>query len=261
MNALLKVGALVILLIVVGLAVFGFYLDQIIKSGIEAVGPQITGTAVKLDAVKVSLFSGKGRIKGLVIGNPKGFQTPSAFRLGDASVRVDLKSALSDKLIIEEILIDGPEITYEAASSGSNIDRIQQNVAAFGQSPGAVQAAPEPPMKKDPTQKLVQINDFILKNGKVTMSASMIKGNPITIPFPDIHLHEIGKEPSGMTVQKALTEVFTAINQSAIQTVAGSGQLLEKGIEAAGEAAKSIEGGAGKSGSKAVEDLKGLFGN
>src|SRR2546430_12659546 len=43
-------------------------------------------------------------------------------------------SALSDKLIIEEILIDGPEITYEGGASGSNISKIQDNVAAFGKS-------------------------------------------------------------------------------------------------------------------------------
>src|SRR5881397_1589277 len=123
MKVLLKVGVIVVLLLV------------------EAVGPKITGTTVKLDSVDLSPFSGQGRLKGLVVGNPPGFQAERAFKLADAKVHVNLKSALSDKLIIEEILIDGPEITYEAGPSGSNLSKIQQNVAAFGKSVAPKDAA------------------------------------------------------------------------------------------------------------------------
>ena len=219
-------------------------------------GPKITGTTVKLDAVDLSPFSGQGRLKGLVIGNPPSFQAERAFKLADAKVKVDLKSALSDKLIIEEILIDGPEITYEGGPSGSNIGKIQQNIATFGKSVAPIDAAESKSPKKDPTQKKVQINDFILKNGKVTMSATMLKGQALTIPLPDIHLRDIGKESGGVTVQKAAAEVFAALNKSVVQAVASSGKLLEKGIGAAGEAAKGLGSEAGKT----VEGIKGLFG-
>src|SRR2546427_6935112 len=125
MKTLLKIGVIAALLIVVALTMVGVYLNSMIKTGVEAVGPKITGTTVKLHAVDLSPFSGQGRLKGLVIGNPPSFQAASAFKLADAKVKVDLKSALSDKLIIEEILIDGPEITYEAGPSGSNISKIR----------------------------------------------------------------------------------------------------------------------------------------
>jgi len=260
MKSLLKVSVIVVLLFVVALTMIGVYLNSMIKAGVEAVGPKITGTTVKLDAMDLSLLSGQGRLKGLVIGNPPGFQAERAFKLADAKVHVNLKSALSDKLIIEEILIDGPEITYEGGPSGSNISKIQDNVAAFGKSVAPKEGAESKSQKKDPTQKKVQINDFILKNGKVTMSATMLKGQALTIPLPDIHLRDIGKESGGVTVQKAAAEVIVAINKSVVQAVASSGKLLEKGVEAAGEAAKGIGSEAGKTGSKAVEGLKGLFG-
>src|SRR5437879_8966627 len=164
MKTLLKIGVIVVLLIVVALVVISSSLSSIIKAGVETVGPKVTGTTMKLDGMDLSLFSGKGRLKGLVVGNPPGFQAASAFKLADAKVKVDLKTALTDKLIIEEILIDGPEITYESGPSGSNLSKIQENVAAFGKSVGTQEGVEPKWQKKDPTQKKVQINHFIVKN-------------------------------------------------------------------------------------------------
>jgi len=252
MKTLLKVGVIVVLLIIVALTMIGVYFNSMIKAGVEAVGPRITGTTVKVDAVDLSPFSGQGRLKGLVVGNPPGFQAERAFKLADAKVKVDLKTALSDKLIIEEILIDGPEITYEAGPSGSNLSKIQQNVAAFDKSVAPKDAAESKSQKKDPTQKKVQINHFIVKNGQVNLSASMLKGKALTVRLPDLHLRDIGKESGGVMVQQAAAEVLMAINKSVVQSVAGSGKLLEKAAE---EAAKGLGSEAGK----AVEGIKGLF--
>jgi hypothetical protein len=260
MKTLLKVGVIAILLIVVGVAVLGFYLNSMIKAGVEAVGPKITGTTMKLDAVDLSPLSGQGRLKGLVVGNPQGFQTASSFKLADAKVRVDLKTALSNKLVIEEILIDGPEITYEGGPSGSNISKIQENVAAFTKSVTPKGAADSKPPTKDPAQKKVQINQFTLKNAQLNASTSMLKGKTVTLPMPDIHLKDIGKNSDGVTPETAAAEIFAAVNRSVVQSVAGAGKLLEKGAAAVGEAAKGVGSEAGKAGSKAVEGVKGLFG-
>jgi len=252
MKVLLKVGVIVVLLLVVALTMIGVYFNSMIKAGVEAVGPRITGTTVIVDAVDLSPFSGQGRLKGLVVGNPPGFQAERAFKLADAKVKVDLKTALTDKLIIEEILIDGPEITYESGPSGSNLSKIQENVAAFGKSVGTQEGAESKSQKKDPTQKKVQINHFIVKNGQVSLSASMLKGKALTVRLPDLHLRDIGKESGGVMVQQAAAEVLMAINKSVVQSVAGSGKLLEKAAE---EAAKGLGSEAGK----AVEGIKRLF--
>jgi uncharacterized protein involved in outer membrane biogenesis len=257
MKTLIKVGVIAILLIVAAVAVLSFYLDSMIKAGVEAVGPKITGTAVKLDGVSLSLLSGQARLKGLVVGNPPGFQTERSFKLADAKVKVDLKTALSNKLVIEEILIDGPEITYEGSSSGSNISKIQENVTAFGKSVTPKDAAESKSPKKDPTQKKVQINHFTVKNAQLNASTSMLKGKT-TVSMPDIYLKDIGKDSGGVTVQTAATEVFAAINKSVVQSVSRGAEEAVKSIGS--EAAKSIGSEAEKSGSKAVEGLKGLLG-
>ena len=252
MKTLLKVGVIVVLLIIVALTMIGVYFNSMIKAGVEAVGPRITGTTVKVDAVDLSPFSGQGRLKGLVVGNPPGFQAERAFKLADAKVKMDLKTALSDKLIIEEILIDGPEITYESGPSGSNISKIQEHVAAFGKSVGTKEAGESKSQKKDPTQKKVQINHFIVKNGQVNLSASVLKGKALTVRLPDLHLRDIGKESGGVMVQQAAAEVLMAINKSVVQSVAGSGKLL-------GEAAEEAAKGLGSEAGKAVEGIKRLF--
>jgi uncharacterized protein involved in outer membrane biogenesis len=256
MKTFLKIGAVIVVLFVIVLMVAIASLDRMIKAGVEAVGPEITGTTVKLDGVSLSLLSGQGRLKGLVIGNPSGFQTPQAFKLTDARVSVDLKSILSDKLIIEEILIDGPDITFELNPSGSNIGKLQGNVTAFGRSSGAKEASGAP-AQKDTTQKKVQINHFILKNAQVHASAPMLQQPTQTLALPDIHLQGLGKEPAGTTVQKAAVQVFTAINTTTIQTVANSSKLLQQGVGMADDAAKRL---GGESGSKALEGVKGLLG-
>ena len=213
MKTLLKIGAVVVVLFVIAVIVVVVSLDKMIKAGVETVGPEITGTSVKLEGV-------------------------------------DLKSALSDKLVIEQILIDGPEITYESGPSGSNVGKIQENVAASSKSVAPKGAAESKSQKKDQTQKKIQINDFIFRNGKVTMSASMLTGKPITISLPDIHLKDIGKNSGGVTAETAAAEVFKAIEKSVAQSAS----------KAAGEAAKGMGSEAGKSGSKALEGVKGLFG-
>ncbi len=258
MKKALLFGAVgILLLTVIGLAVFVAYLDSIVKAGIEAAGPKITGTTVTVESVQLSLLTGEGRVKGLVIGNPKGYQTPSAFKLGDAHVKVNLRSALTDKLIIEEIVVDAPDVTYEAAVAGSNIAKIQEHVAAFGKTLSGRGPSAQPARDVGAHQKKVQINHFIVRNGRVNASAT---GRSVTVPLQEIHLKDLGKDSQGTSVQMVFAQVIAEINKSVLQAIAGSGKFLEKGAEAVGEAAKGLGSEAEKSGSKAVEGVKGLFG-
>ena len=250
MKTLLKIGAVLVVLVVIAVAVVTANLDKMIKAGVETMGPEITGTSIKLESVDLSLLSGQGELKGLVVGNPKGFQTKSSFKLADSKISVDLKSALSDKVIIKEILIDGPEVTYESGPSGNNVSKIQENVAAFSKSVAPKGAAESKSQKKDQTQKKVQINDFIFRNGKVMVSSSVFGGKPVTISLPDIHLKDIGKDSGGVTPETAVAEVFKAVDKAVVQSISKS----------VGEAVKSLGSSTGKTESQLVEGVKGLFG-
>jgi hypothetical protein len=123
-------------------------------------------------------------------------------------------------------------------------------VAAFSKSVAPKGAAEPKSQKKDQTQKKVQINDFIFKNGKVMVSSSVFGGKPVTISLPDIHLKDIGKDSGGVTPETAVAEVFKAVDKAVVQSISKS----------VGEAVKSLGSSTGKTESQLVEGVKGLFG-
>ena len=90
---ILKVGGfLVVVLLVVAVLFVQFFLNATVKSVAQAVAPQITGTPFTVDDVDISVWTGRGSLRGVVIGNPEGFKTDSAISIGTIRVDVDLGS-------------------------------------------------------------------------------------------------------------------------------------------------------------------------
>ena len=128
MKKLLIALAVLILLVVIAIVVVASQAGSLIQRGVETYGPEITGTSVRLSDVDISLLSGHASINNLVVGNPKGFKTAEAFRVGEVSVTLDVVSLFSDQIRIEKILIAGAELTYEQVNKRSNIDALKRNV-------------------------------------------------------------------------------------------------------------------------------------
>src|SRR5512133_2494882 len=118
----------VVAVVVIGLLVVSFSLDGLVKRGVETVGPRITKVDVKLDAVNLSPFSGSGKIKGLLVGNPEGYKTPSAIKVGSATLGVQPRSLFADKVIINTINVEAPEVTFETDLRGNNLSKILANL-------------------------------------------------------------------------------------------------------------------------------------
>lgn len=232
-------------LIIAGFIVFYFSFNSIIKNGVEAIGPKILGADVVLQKVNISMFSGMGQLEGIIIGNPEGFHTESAFKLGKVRVAVDVASILSDKIVIDEIFIDAPEITYETSGGKNNIEVLLDNINKnAGISEGGDAESKDDASKE--SGKKIQINDLIINNAKVNLSATILKGQTITIPMADIHLEDIGKDDEGASMSEAIQDVFTALNKNIAGAVAAP-------LKSAGESV-------GKTVDKAVDKIKGFFG-
>ena len=120
----------IVVLLVLAVVAVAFFLDGAIKKGVETVGPQIAKVEVKLDSVSLSLLSGSGKIKRLVIGNPEGFKTPHAISVGLSSLSVSPGSLLSDKVVVKSVRVEAPEIIFELGAGGSNLQRIQSNLSS-----------------------------------------------------------------------------------------------------------------------------------
>ena len=143
-------GGAVVIAIAAVVAVFMFS-GSIIKTIIEDVGSAATQTKVTLSGVSLSPMSGEGALTGLVIGNPKGFKSLQAFRLGEISLKIDTSTVTNDTIVVKEVVIAGPDITYELGETGGdNIRTIQKNTQDYaggsqgGSSAGRPSSSPAP---------------------------------------------------------------------------------------------------------------------
>lgn len=215
-------------------------LGAIAENVVEAYGPKLTGAPVKVGSIVLSPFSGRARVTKLVIGNPAGFHSDSAFRLEDVQVRVDLKSLRGGgPLVIHEILVDGPQITFEAGSGGSNLSRIQKNIESY---------SPSSPKEKDGAQRKVEIGLVRVTGGKVTALFPQLRQPPVERALPDIELRDIGKKGEGATAAEAGRRIMAELTEAAIRASGGVEELMRRG-------ASSLGGDAGK----AVDKVRGLL--
>jgi len=116
-----------VLLVVAAGAAFWAYesLDVIVKYALEHYGPQVTGVSFEVGEVRLSPSDGRGSVRRVDIGNPPGFTAPRAARLGEISVWVDPATVRSPVVVIHELVVDAPLITYERSDRGTNLDAIQ----------------------------------------------------------------------------------------------------------------------------------------
>lgn len=250
-------GAIILILIIVvfiGLSNIG----PIIKKAVNTYGPEFTKSEVSLRDVSVSILSAKAKLKDFYLGNPKGFKSSEAMKVGSILVDIDEKSITSDKIIIEKIEVIKPEITYERAGGTDNFKAILNNVQ---QATGGQKTTGEK-TKSEGEQKKVIIRDFIIKEGKVNLAMGMLGGKEISAPLPDIHLKNIGEKKGGASPAEAFKEVFAALH-SKITSPAVT-DTLNKGLKEIGSSLDKLGSGAQEGvqeGVKSVSDkVKGMFG-
>jgi uncharacterized protein involved in outer membrane biogenesis len=129
----------IVILVVIGGAGFYVFLNagEIIKQIVEEVGSQATKTKVSLSKFDLSIQSGEAALAGFQMGSPSGFKSPKAMSFGIVSFKIAPASVSRDVILVKEIVIAKPEITYESASGGgSNFDAIQKNVDSYAKEMG-----------------------------------------------------------------------------------------------------------------------------
>ena len=235
-------AVVVLALLVAGGAWFALNsLDVIVKTALEHWGPDVVGAPVSVGSVNISARNGKGAIYGLEIGSPAGFGAKRAARFGEIRVAVD-PSTLTDKLIVvREIVIDAPTITYERGNKTANLDAIQSRIDAYvKRAADARQASPGSDSSLDPRRRFV-IERVNIRGGKVLMTNAALKGQGLTFDLPEIDLRDIGKGKGGVTASEAAAVVASALQVKIAQKVLTNVDLLRKGgVEGAVDALKGL---------------------
>ena len=223
---IIRIAIVLVVLMVVAVVAVGFFLGDIIKVGMNTVGPKITQTAFTVNSVSVSMLTGSAGVKGLVIGNPEGYKGSSAISVGKASVGVAPFSVLSDKIVIKSVEVRDAEITFVGNPIGANnLNKIMDNVNVMAGAP-ATNAPAQTTGAKKPAKKL-EVDDFLITGAKVQF-------NGVTLPLPPIHLTDLGKGPDGITaaelVKDVLGEVTTATLKAVVSSATNVGKAAEKAV-------------------------------
>ena len=206
---------LVLFVLVLALVAFGaasLWLGKGIKAAVETYGPRIVGAPVTVDAVILTPWSGKGVVKGVVIGNPPGFKGPHALRVGSVELSVKLSSLASDTVVVEDLVVRDPDLAYELSSGGSNLAALQKNAeaAAGGPSKGAGSAGPS---------KALLIKHLLITGGQVSVEAGPLGGGKVALPA--VELKNLGGK--GRTAAETVSQVMGGLTGAAQKAVSNIG--------------------------------------
>lgn len=255
MKRIVIITLIAIVVLFAGLAIVTYAsLDSVIKAAVERVGSDVTGTQVTLDEADIEPIAGKGSLRGFRMTNPHGFRRDSAFRFEEVSVSVDTGSLGDEVIVLHEVSILKPQITYEFADIGTNLDTIRENIERKveemqGESPTPAQnegqskeqsqgqgqskeQAAGPPQAEE--MKFI-IRNLYFRDGTVSLAATNLTERKITTPLPDIHLTNIGSESGGVSPAVILDEAFGAViteSGRALSTIDLEAALTGLGSEA-----------------------------
>ena len=191
-------------------------LDGQVKRAIERWGPEITGVAVRVGSVKIDAAEGRGTIKGLRLGNPKGFAGPYALELGEARLTLDPASLARDVVVINELLLVGPDVAYERAQGGNNLEAIQRNIDAWlAKNAGARQDAG--------AKKKFVIDSVIIRDGRAQLGSTLASSMPL------LQLRDIGKKTDGANAGEAAKQVWGAMQRSVANMALRAGPAVKDG--------------------------------
>ena len=226
-------AVLVILAAIIGAAVFWLSgnMDSLMKTAIGDYGSAMTQAKVSVDAVKIAPADGKGTISNLLIGNPAGFKTAYAVKVGQIDVDIDIASVTRDVIVIRRIAINAPDVIYEKGDVMTNFDAIQKNIASYlGPADG-----------KKEGKKLI-VEELTIRDARAQASAAFMNGKTVNVPLPDITLKNVGKAKGGISPGELGQEITGALKAKLTAAVSfdrlmkSTGEALEK----AGSAVKGL---------------------
>lgn len=234
-------GLIVLIAIIAG-ALFWLRdnLDGLVRNAIIEYGSEMTQAKVSVGSVKIDAVNGECTISDFIVGNPKGFSTPYAFKVDAFTLALDLASITDSVVVIRKIAIIAPEVIYEKGDVMTNFDAIQKNIADYI-GPSSHESSPG--------KKLI-VEEFKMRDSKAQATAAFMDNKTVTADLPDLTMRNIGKAEGGITPGELGQRIAGAMEKQLLKAV--SFDKLGKAAQQAGEAISDAAGGA-------ADKIKGLF--
>ena len=262
---IIAVAALLIL-VIAGLVAIRLSLGVIVKTGIETIGPKVTGSKVSVSSVSFKLLKGQISIRGFVLGNPEGFTTPDAIRAKHVSVGIAPLSLLDPKIHVESIVIDGVALTCEQGLTSNNLTVIKANVDSFVRSLPGQGGSKKQETSSETTQvggKRLQVDSVGISGITVSLAIKGVSREGAGVPVPSIQLSNLGAGPEGITPGDLAAKLLDSLLNGAIDVITPSlkdvKDILNRGAgttvdDARKGADKLVDGAKG-----ALDNVMGVF--
>ncbi len=215
-------------------------------------------------------LDGVVHIDDLQVGNVRGFANKNLVELQQFRIELDPDSITSGTLLIKEILIDTPRVSYERQITTDNIKALQLEIgnalsrrAEYDgtEEPTVVEPAPSAGKKAEPAQKVI-IAHLLVHNGMVRAKLSALPTAPI--PLPKIEMHDFGKAEGGATFGDALAKLGTIFYDAIIRSVSDATGFAGEALKGAGtftlDAFGSMTGSLGDAVGKGVKSSENAIG-
>lgn len=260
MKALKIVGGLFLVLIVAAVIVTVVTLrnlDQIIKAAVEEVGPQITGTEVRLNEVNLDLQNGRGELKGLTIANPTGFSSDNALDLGLVALQIEPSSITQPVKVINEVTISDIQLLAELKGlTETNLQRLQKQVAENTASSNQPAAQPSEPAAEG-EEVLLAVEKFTFANSSIRLLSD--EWGERTVKMPSIELSNLGSREKGLTPEQLAEAAIEPLLKQARRSVEKELKELAQD-EVEDKLKEKLNDKLSDSQKEKVEGLKSLFG-
>lgn len=242
----------VVVVLLVAVLTLPMTIGPIVKTAASVGGPKALGVPVSVGDVKLNALAGNLTVSQVKVGNPQGYSDKEAFAVDKVEVGLNMRSLMSDTIVVRKIQIDAPAISFESKDGKSNFDAMMANTKKASE-----EEKQKTEKEKKPGKKVV-IEEFSLNNAKVSYASGITLGKSITVPLPSLVIRDIGKKSGGATAADALTEVINGILgglSQAVTGISGAASDLLKGVSGA---ADGLLKGAGDATKGATDALKGV---
>lgn len=150
---LIAAAVLAVLIVIAAIAV-----SPVAKNYIEKHDRELIGRSIRMERLRMNIFTGRLRIEGLRIGGSE--DSTTFFRLDSFEMRMRLWPLLGNRVLVKKISFAGPDVKIYQRGNAFSFDDI---TARFAGDTTAVAATPEKPSK--PWE--IGIYDISIRNGRV----------------------------------------------------------------------------------------------
>lgn len=229
-----KILIAIALIVVIGAGIAISQLDSIVKTGIETAGPDTMQVPVKVADIKLSPLSGKVTVKGLEIGQPKGFGDGSIVNIGSFDMKLETNSLLSNHIIIDSITIDAPQFDVRQQGGKNNFTALQEGLNL-------------PATEVDPAAEEITLT---IRKLTVSKPRIMAKSDGLLkldedIELADFALTNMGTDEKGLAPSEIARHIMDTLQPQitkALIAAGASGKVKDMANDAKGKLEKGLGG-------------------